>query len=142
MKKFLILLLLGSINAAGQDFKWLEGKWRESNGRSYEEWKVKGHGMVGTAYKLDKDGQHTPGEEMSIVNRGENYFFIADVAGPQPSVDFRISSYTKDSFVAENPAHDFPKKISYRKVDEKHLQAVISDNGKKIIRFYFTKLND
>jgi hypothetical protein len=40
--------------------------------------------------------------------------------------------------VAENPQHDFPKKISYRKINETELQATIS-GGNKSISYLFQK---
>lgn len=38
---------------------------------------------------------------------------------------------TDDSFVCENPQHDFPKKITY-KLTGNHIYTTISGNGKTI----------
>ncbi len=142
MKKFLILFLLFSTKAFCQDFKWLEGKWQEDNNKSFEVWSLKNNALKGTGYKLLQDGSKTINEEMSIQKKQGNYFFISDVAGPQEAIDFKITSHDLNSFIAENPAHDFPKKISYKRMDDNHLQAFISDGDKSIIRFYFTKVNE
>ena len=142
MKKLLILFLFLSTKSICQDFKWLEGKWKEDGTKSIEVWSLKSKVLKGTGYKLGTNGSKTISEEMSIEKKQNDYFFISDVVGPQEAVDFKITFHDSHSFIAENPAHDFPKKISYKRMDDTHLQAFISDGDKTIIRFYFTKIND
>ena len=142
MRKLLLLFLLFSAKSYCQDFKWMAGKWKEDSGKSIETWVMKDSAWSGTGIQLKKDGTKSVSEEMTIVKKGNDYFFVSDVAGSQPAIDFKITSFDKNSFVAENLQHDFPKKISYKRMDENHLQAFISDGDKTIIRFYFTKVND
>src|SRR5882757_3712156 len=117
MKKFLILFFLLSTKVFCQDFKWLEGKWKEDNNKSFEVWVSKGNVLKGTGYKLGADGSKTINEEMSVEKKQNDFVFTSDVAGPQGAIDFKITSHDSNSFVAENPAHDFPKKISYKRMD-------------------------
>jgi hypothetical protein len=42
------------------------------------------------------------------------------------SVDFKLSSESENTFVFENPKHDYPQKIVYKKVNENSLVATIS----------------
>lgn len=142
MKKLVVLLLFLSFACKAQDFKWLQGTWKENNGKSLETWTANEIGMSGIGYRLMADGSKKVNEEMSVIKKGNEYYFVSDVEGPQPAIEFKLTSQDKNSFVAENPDHDFPKKISYKKVDENHLEAFISDGANKVIRFYFSKVND
>lgn len=142
MKKLAILLTLVSVAGHAQDFKWLLGTWKENSGKSLEAWSANEKGMNGIGYRLMADGTKKVSEEMSVVKKGNEHYFVSDVEGPQQAIEFKITSHDKNSFVAENPNHDFPKKISYKKIDDSHFEAFISDGASKIIRFYFSKVND
>ena len=55
-------------------------------------------------------------------------------------VEFKMSAATPDSFVFENPAHDFPKKIIYQFVRGKNqILASIEGNGKRMEWLYSKK---
>lgn len=142
MIKQSLLILLLPYACWAQDFKWLNGIWKENNGKSMEAWTVAENRMNGTGYKLMPDGSKKISEEMSVIKKGNDYYFISDIEGPQAAIEFKITSRDKDSFVAENLNHDFPKRIVYKRMDQNHLQAFISDGDITIIRFYFTKVND
>ncbi len=142
MKTLAILITFLSFACQGQDFKWLIGTWKEVDKNSLEVWVSDGQNLKGIGYNFGKDGSKTIAEEMSIVKKQGIYYFISDVAGPQGAIDFKITWTDKNSFVAENPKHDFPKKIHYVRMDSTHLQAFISNGDANVHRFYFTKVND
>jgi hypothetical protein len=70
-------------------------------------------------------------EKLKLVIKDDNIYYVADIVENKQPVYFRFTSLTNDGFVCENPQHDFPKKISYRKDGEK-IMATISGDGKSI----------
>lgn len=59
-----------------------------------------------------------PFETVRLERRGEGFVYEVHSAthpGETPVV-FRLSSFSDSGFVAEDPAHDFPKRILYRLV--------------------------
>jgi len=114
---------------------WLEGKWTRTNAKAgqsgTESWsKVSGNEWQG--FGVNMKGEDTLNmEKIKIRAENNSIYYIADVPGNKKPVLFRFTSITDNSFVCENPQHDFPKKIVYEKSANK-LKAVISGNGKSI----------
>jgi hypothetical protein len=139
----LLTLIICSVQAQKKEFAWLLGTWKLKDKNIFESW------------SLDKDGKTLNGVSMKVVGSestileetkltfsGNSFFYIADVAGDQDPVDFRISSFDEDGFVAENPKHDFPKLIRYKLVKrdgKEFIEAAIEGNG-KVIPYVFEKV--
>ncbi len=140
MKPHLLVLMLISTYsfAQQQEFSWLVGTWQEEGKPSFEIWKENKESLSAESYKM-KDGNKSVTEEIKLIKKGNDFYYVPDVAGPQGPVEFKITSYGKDNFTAENPAHDFPKKISYEKIDNIHLKATIGD-ANKTISYTFVKI--
>ena len=120
-----------------KEFNWLIGTWQEDE-NSFEVWKEEGSFLAGSSYKIDKSGNKTVTEEIKLIKRGSDFYYVPDVAGTQGPIEFKITSFDQNSFTAENPEHDFPKKIMYKKINEKQLDATIS-GGNKSISYSFKK---
>lgn len=140
-----LLLSLGSSVAFGQvkEFNWLVGTWKLKDKNAFERWNVAkdGKSLEGISFRV-MGNDTTATEQLALTFDGTSYHYIPDVAGQQGPVDFKITYHNGNSFVAENPAHDFPKIIRYtfRRQDRKELiDAVIEGDG-KIIPFYFEKV--
>lgn len=131
-------LLLGSaalaapIDPAASFLAWMSGSWiTESSGAWTEErWSLPRAGvLLGTS--LSGRG-----------NRAESFDFLRIAAGedgkisywgsPQgaPPVAFALVRATRNELVFENPSHDFPTRIVYRR-DGKVMTATISGPGGK-----------
>lgn len=125
-----------------KDFQWLVGTWKildkNPDKNSYEVWKDAGNNMLtGISYHV-KNADTLVTEEIKLLRKGRSVYYTPDVAGPQGEVEFKITSYDTNSFVAENPTHDFPKKIRYHRVtkqEQERLEATIEGGGKSI---YYT----
>jgi hypothetical protein len=140
--KFMLCVCCIALSAAasGQknEFGWLIGTWQETK-NSFEVWLNQDSLLAGRAYQIDHTtGKQIESEVIRLVKKGNDFFYIPDVAGPQNPVKFKITSFNKNSFIAENPSHDFPKKISYRRTGEM-LEAVISDESQSR-HFTFKKI--
>ena len=142
MKKYLLttIALLASfgIQAQVKEFGWLAGTWQEKGKSNFEVWSVKGTTIKASSYQQDTSGNKKVTEEIEIIKKDGKFFFVPNVAENRDVVYFEITSFDKNGFVAENPQHDFPKKIRYRKTG-KALQASI-EGDKKVITFQFQKV--
>ena len=120
------------------EFGWLIGTWQETK-YSFEIWKSEGNFLSASAYQIDhQTGKQIVSEEIKLIKKGDDFYYVPDVAGPQGPVEFKITSFDKNSFVAENPEHDFPKKITYKRTGEL-LEAAISGESKSL-HFTFKKI--
>lgn len=93
----------------------------------------------GDSYFINtKDTVHF--ESIQLVQKAEELTYIATVVGQnnEQPVAFKLTSDTDDTFTFENPAHDYPQKISYKKVSGTSLIASISgkQQGKQSTESY------
>jgi hypothetical protein len=115
--------------------KWLEGSWTRTNakpGRSgIEEWRRSGDNeLIGWGVNL-KGTDTAFVEKFKLVIKDNAIYYAADVPENKGVVYFKVTGLTNSGFACENPAHDFPKKIEYKR-EGKKLTAVISGDGKSM----------
>ncbi len=136
-----ILFLSLPVVAPAQEaeFRWLVGTWVIEDGTAFESWKLKGKIVQGEGYEKATTGRKNVTEQIRIVKKGDHFFYVPDVAGRQGPVWFRITSHDAQGFVAENPEHDFPQRIIYKRMDEDHFQALVS-GGTKTIKYFFSRV--
>ncbi len=149
---FSFLTLMGhaqNSNSKLQDLNWLLGTWQmEKNGGILtEEWQQANDSTFEeTSFLLKGSGEKKLLERVQIVSRGDKLFYIPTVADQngQQSVKFEITSFSANEFIAENPAHDFPKRIIYKAITQDSLHAKI-DGGpsmpEKKSDFYYVRQN-
>ena len=112
---------------------WLVGNWERTNvkpGNSgNERWQFEG------PYKLKGLGVTLRGsdtafvEKIEILIKDDKLYYVADVIENSEPVYFEMSSIARDGFVCENPEHDFPKKIEYKRTGS-NLSVLISAGSK------------
>ena len=122
--------------------QWLVGSWKRTNvkaGRtSFEEWtKLSSTELQGKGVTL-KEQDTVFVEKLKIVVEDGSLYYVADLAENKKPVYFKIIKVTDKEFVCENPEHDFPKVITYKKEGTK-LKATISGNGKSVDYFFEQK---
>ncbi|MEZ5293265.1 MAG: DUF6265 family protein [Vicinamibacterales bacterium] len=109
--------------------QWMAGCWTggSAGARVTERWTVAGDAaMFGVSYTL-KGGALVDFEFLRVVLKAGTPVYVAQPRGGPPT-EFTASSNADGAIVFENAAHDFPKRIGYRKVDGTHLTAWI-DGG-------------
>lgn len=108
-------------------FAWLAGCWLGAGGRREhrEHWMRPGGGtMLGMARTL-VDGKPRTHETMMLrEDPNLGWIYWAHPSG-QKEASFAIRSADASGFVAENPAHDFPQRVLYRRVGPDELLARI-----------------
>jgi hypothetical protein len=156
MKKSIFsLLVLISLHSFAQDaaadykkLQSIEGNWsmQTKRGITYESWvKINDSVLAGKSYRLINTMDTLLLEEVLLVRKGSNIFYIPVVQGQNDllPVTFKLISTEKDVFVFDNPQHDFPQKINYELPKNGNLHAWIEGMDKGSYRksdFYYKKV--
>ncbi len=127
-----------------KDFKkieWIIGDWSRTNSKpgisNTERWsKLSDSELTGYGVTL-RERDTIMIEKLKIIKRDNNIFFVADIKENPTPVFFKLTKINDNEFVCENPDHDFPKMIVYKKEGNK-LKATISGDG-KFIDYFFEK---
>lgn len=95
---------------------WLSGCWEMRRGTrvTTEMWMPPAGGLMMGASRTVSGGQVRETEQLRLEMRDGRLAYIALPSG-QAETRFDATEVSDSGFVVENPAHDFPKKISYRR---------------------------
>jgi hypothetical protein len=123
VRRLVLLTLLAGSPAWSQtpvvdQLAWMAGCWRlESPSRVVDEmWMAPAGGvMLGTGRTVVK-GRAVEHEFMQIREDGGRIAFIARPSG-QAEASFALVRSSEREVVFENPAHDFPQRVIYRRDD-------------------------
>ena len=138
------------LNESVKSFHWLQGSWQMQTKRGIitEKWIVANDStLLGKSIMVQTDGTEIELEKIQVAFRNGSYYYIPTVKnqnGEQP-VKFKITSHSETGFVAENPQHDFPKRISYTLVNKDSIHAVIDDGAATPVKksdFYYSRKKD
>ena len=114
-------------------FSWMEGSWtmKTKRGAIMESWHTKNDNtMMGESLMVSTTGQSKVTENLELVFEQGTYYYVSAVNGQNngKAVRFKITSHWEKGFVAENPEHDFPKRITYTLITTDSIHAFI-DGG-------------
>jgi hypothetical protein len=126
-----------------QNLAWLSGCWERTQGKRYVEeyWtKVAGGSMLGVSRTLN-DGRTTEFEFLRIHEDKGEVFYTAKPSR-QPEASFKLVSLKDREAIFENPAHDFPQRIIYRRTGEALAARIEGElNGQKRgVDFPYTRI--
>lgn len=95
---------------------WLAGCWeqRTGNRESLEMWMPPAGGLMLGASRTIVGGAVREYEQVMIKVEGGKLVYTALPSG-QPTASFTSTNVTDSSFTVENPQHDFPQRIIYRR---------------------------
>ena len=161
MRKFLLILILlffsiglisriHSYKYKMSSFKWMIGSWKmeTKRGAILETWISSNDSTLsGESIRINLTGGTDLLEKIQLVSRNKEYFYIPTAQGQNENkpVKFKITSFSDSGFVAENPAHDFPKRISYNLMSKDSIHAFI-DGGpsmpEKKSNFYYLRIKN
>ncbi len=126
-----------------EKMNWLVGQWENKmpEGILTETWTKKNDSTFsGTTYFIINKNDTVHSETIILTQLKDELIYSPTVKGQNDdkSVDFILTSNVENSFVFENPKHDYPKKIVYKKVNENSLVATISgiEQGKQTTERY------
>jgi len=113
------------------DLAWFAGDWQTpAGGRRQvdEHWTAPlGDAMMGLSRTM-AGGKMVEFEYLRIVARADGIFYISHPNARTPGTEFKLTKLTADQAIFENPQHDFPKRILYKKNPDGSLTASI-DGG-------------
>lgn len=154
MPKFLPFLLccfLVSMGIQAQTHNspdWIVGEWEltlKNNKTFIENWtKTSDSLFVGESKMVSVDGSVTPQETIRLLLKAEGWHYQPTAFGQNDNqeVDFKVIFICNSEFIAENPAHDFPQRIQYRRIGDNLYASIEGKNGNEYgkINFDYTRL--
>ena len=125
---------------------WLVGTWQAQSGDRLltETWAsaspitLEGRGITRSRI----DGRVVDSEDLRLVAMGDGVYYVAKVAHNERPVAFTLTSCADGRLVFENPAHDFPRRLEYRRVAADRLEVTVSDGGERGFRLDFSRRPD
>ncbi|MEZ4585333.1 MAG: DUF6265 family protein [Gemmatimonadales bacterium] len=131
-------LLVVPDRAAGQSgpaidlgrLDWLAGCWERRAGDRVilEMWMAPAGGMMLGASRTVAGGRTRDYEHLRIEARGDTLVYTA-LPARQRETSFRSAALADSGFTVDNPTHDFPTRISYRRIGPDSLVARIEGPG-------------
>ncbi len=130
-----------------KQFNWLTGFWTmtEKDGTTTEQWENVNDSLMKGKSDFVKGDSIIPFETIRLFRRNKEFLYEAKAAGQNNElpVEFKITSFTDTSFIAENPQHDFPKRITYLLIGNDSIHAFV-DGGPgmpdKKVDFYYSRV--
>ncbi|MEK6281174.1 MAG: DUF6265 family protein [Acidobacteriota bacterium] len=113
------------------ELAWIAGGWRTAPGgrvQIEEHWMAPAGGLMLGMSRTVAGDRTVEFEYMRLEQRGEDVYYVAHPKARCPGTDFKLTRRSGQEAVFENPAHDFPKRIIYRKGSDGSLTASI-DGG-------------
>jgi hypothetical protein len=112
--------------ASAADVAWLAGCWQLDRGPRHivEQWTPPAGGTLLGVSRTVVDGKTVEYEFLLIRERDGGLEYVAKPSG-QAEATFKAASVTADEVVFENPQHDFPQRIRYKKQPDGALTARI-----------------
>jgi hypothetical protein len=140
------LLLFASFsveNPTLADISWISGDWQTAPGgrRQIEEhWTaVAGGSMMGMSRAVAGD-KTVEFEYLRIEQRTDGIYYVAHPGARCPGTDFKLTSASATEAVFENPQHDFPKRIIYRKTEDGLTASIDAGEGSKGMSFVYKRM--
>ena len=141
----LVLITNGSTQTQTlADLAWMVGSWETAPGgkRQIEEhWTpAAGATMIGMGRTVA--GEKTVEfEYLRIEQRADGIYYVAHPKARCPGTDFKLTRASATEAVFENPQHDFPKRIIYRKGADDSLTATVDGGeGTKATTFAYRRM--
>ena len=124
---------------------WLAGCWsrERANGMTEEHWmSPRGGTMLGMSRTV-RDGRTVEFEFVQIRPSEGTLVYDARPSG-QPAARFALKSMTDDTVVFENPSHDFPQRIIYRRTVDGVAARIegVASGAPRAVDFPFSRCRD
>jgi hypothetical protein len=107
------------------DMEWLMGTWQSASGNQtlVETWTKSSSNTISGSVEERSSDTAPYHENLSIRQLPDGITLISNKGGQ--NVTFHLASDDKDSLVFENPAHDFPNKLTYIHKESKMMLVLV-----------------
>ena len=118
---FLMAASNESYSQKAEELRWLVDTWTIDTGQGLvvEKWQILNDSTLSGSSVFVKTGKDTiPQELLELSHRKGQWTYISTVQGQnnnQP-VPFKMIFLKDTEFICENPTHDFPQRVSYRRI--------------------------
>jgi uncharacterized protein DUF6265 len=113
------------------ELAWMSGAWETGAGgrvQVEEHWtRPAGATMLGMSRTI-AGGRTIEFEYLRLEQRANGIFYVAHPKARCPGTDFKLTRLSGQEAIFENPEHDFPRRIIYRKHPDGSLTAIV-DGG-------------
>lgn len=135
-------LILAPVAGNVADLGWLSGAWaeRRPDGSWTEEYWTppRGELMIGAGLAGRGDAvRHF--EHMRIIKDGAGVIAFVGMPNGGKGVRFPLVQMSADEIVFENPAHDFPQRVRYRRDGAKIVASVSLIDGSEEQRWVYSR---
>lgn len=119
---FAFVITLNTAYAQKADaVKWLVGVWKINTGQGVvvEKWKlVNDSTLIGKSVFVKAPGDSALQESLEMSLRKGEWTYTSTVQGQNNNkpVGFKVIFLKGTEFISENPTHDFPQRIAYRRI--------------------------
>ena len=140
---FIVFLAFSVLAKAQMPFPdLLEGTWKHEQQDLYEHWdRLAGQNLKGLSYEVKK-GRMEIREYLELEWLNGSAVYTATVPDQNSGEGITFLLKRSDSvLVFENPAHDFPKRISYQRINDNALVVTLSDLSSKVISYQLHRQN-
>ena len=146
---FAALLLVASAPAFCDDAKtdlpaWMTGAWERIEGEKWadEFWTPPKAGIMIGASRSGYGEKLGFWEHMRIVREADGKLAFWAISGDQKPVRFAAGRSDQKEVVFENPAHDYPQRIRYWRMDRKLNAQISLLDGSKVVDFSFEMMGN
>ena len=123
---------------------WIAGDWQSPPGgraQVEEHWTQPAGGSMLGMGRTVAGARTVEFEYLRIEQREDGIYYVAQPKGRCPATDFKLTRASTQEAVFENPAHDFPKRIIYRKsVNDSLTASIDAGEGTKAMTFSFKRI--
>lgn len=140
---FTVLLMPLSAKSQKTDsMKWMIGVWKIATpgGTVVETWQIANDStLVGKSDFVKSKTETIPQETMELAYRDGSWYFISTVQNQnngQP-VRFKVIFAKGTEFISENPTHDFPQRIAYRRIKQNLFASIEGTKGSRFSKQNF-----
>ncbi|HEY2964543.1 MAG TPA: DUF6265 family protein [Pyrinomonadaceae bacterium] len=150
MLKLTVLTLFLLTNLSVQtptitDLSWIAGDWQTAPGaraQIEEHWTTAAGGTMMGMSRTVSGEKTVEFEYLRIEQRADGIYYVAHPKARCPGTDFKLTRSSATEAVFENPQHDFPKRIIYRKTADDSLTATIDGGeGSKAMSFAYRRIH-
>ena len=135
MKKILAATLALLLTAqappptAVADLAWLSGQWQTADGITEESWTVPRGGMMLGVGRTTRDGVVREFEFLRLQAGADGVPVYWGAPNGATPVGFRLTQAGPSTATFDNPAHDFPQRIRYRREGEALVATISAIDG-------------
>ncbi|MBS1774488.1 MAG: hypothetical protein JST82_16645 [Bacteroidetes bacterium] len=129
------------------EISWLIGGWQMNmpDGKIIESWQqVNDTFFIGTSSFINITGDTEEHESIRLLLQNDTLYYMPTVSNQNKSKEivFKMNPNSKE-LLFENPEHDFPKYILYKKQSDSTIYACVSDgltNSSKKLEFNYQRI--